>query len=108
MSQNLIDKFQPKKGSEGTNMFKGPARMRTRPADKCPDPTTYQKDPHQEVEKELGIKHPFMNNEKRFVTPDKGVPPPGAYNLPSAVRVKNKDKPSTFFKSGADKSLQLV
>lgn len=107
LSQNILDKFQPMKGAEGTRLFNGPPRVKEKQIEPTPGPFSYQKDPFQPVEKDSGAVHPFLKNEKRFVVQDKGVPPPGAYNIPG-LSVKEKQKESSFFKSGADKSVEIV
>lgn len=58
----------------------------------APAPTSYQANPVKMPEKTSGANRPFMNNEKRFVVPDRGVPAPGTYTIPNQVKVKDKDR----------------
>lgn len=55
-----------------------------------------------------GSKHPFAVNEKRFLRQDHNVPGAGAYELPSAIHVKNPKQLMPSYKSSLDRSLDLV
>jgi hypothetical protein len=108
LSQDLIEKFQPKKGVEGTSNFKGAGRIITRNEDPLPGPGSYLKDLPINKNREPGNEHPFAFNEKRFITEDREVPGPGAYKQPDSVKVHLPNKQFSVFKSTATKETEIV
>ena len=108
LSQNLKEKFAVKVGKEGTNHFKAPGRKPLYTINETPGPSSNM--PHSEhtSAKNSGNHHPFAFNEKRFSEADTDVPGAGTYKLKDSVQVKNKGKPHANFKSGVEKSWDIV
>lgn len=91
MSQDLINKFCPKKGVEGNQPFQAPGRKSLFKDEETPGPQSYKTEV-KDVPKKSGNHHPFSFNEKRFLGEENDVPGAGTYNFPDTVKVKHKNK----------------
>lgn len=87
LSQNMIEKFKPKQGVEGTNNFKAPGRDKLDKIEETPGPQTYKSASMDPVPKASGNGRPFIFNEKRFTSIDFEVPGAGAYNIADGIKV---------------------